>query len=305
MIDKPGIYEMSAEEYHADCCPEPSLSSSIAQLICNESLLHAWTYHHRLNPNATPEYSEAMDRGSICHALVLEGSTDKVHLIQAKKTEGSGKNKVETDEPVDDWRTNRAQEERDRARADGKYPILQCDWPEVLNMYLAAQVQLQAMKIDLSAGESEKVLVWQEPNGVWCRARLDWISKDRREVIDYKTTAATANPEVVSRTLFTNGYDIQEGFYRRGVRMVFGVEDARFRFLYQETKAPFAMSQNRLDEYAMGLGDKQVQFAIEEFGGALKSGKWPGYDPRTGIAPLPKWKEKAWTDKELRLLGIA
>lgn len=296
----PGIHSIPAPEYHRDPCDTPSLSSSIAQLICNASLLHAWTAHPKLNPDAAPEFSEAMDRGSICHELVLEGSTANAHLIQATKTEGSGKNKVDTGIPVDDFRTARAQEERDAARAIGKYPILQCDWPEVEAMYAAAREQMKAMKIDLSQGEAEKVLVWQEANGVWCRARLDWISKDRCDIIDYKTTAASANPEVVSRTLFTNGYDIQDAFYRRGVRMVFGVESPRFRFLYQESHSPYAMSSIALNPEAEMLADKRVLWAIEEFGKALESGQWPGYPTRTCHADLPNWLEKSWTEKEER-----
>lgn len=301
-MSKPGIYDMPASEYHADTGfgDVPLLSSSIAQLICNESLLHAWTAHPKLNPNAEREFSEAMDLGSICHALVLEGSTARIHLIRATKWEGSGKQRKDTGIIVDDWRTDAAKEERDQARAAGKFPLLQCDWPEVEAMYAAAQQQLKAMKIDLAQGEAEKVLIWQEDNGVWCKARLDWISKDRKQIIDYKTTGATANPDVVSRTLFTNGYDIQEAFYRRGVFKVFGIEDAHFRFLYQESKKPYAMSCVALDPIASTYADKLVFEAVEKFGAALKTNEWPGYPTRTCFAELPGYLEKKQEERELR-----
>lgn len=298
--------EISAERYHADPCEAPSLSSSIAQLLVNESPLHAWTAHPRLNPNAVREYSAPMDRGSICHALILEGRTDRVRLIQAKKTEGAGKNKVETDEPVDDFKTVRAREERDAARAEGKFPILQGDWPEVLAMYEAATVQLATFKPALftEGGEAEKTLVWfEEEFGIWCRARLDWISKDRKDVLDYKTTGSTANPDVVSRTLFTNGYDIQEAFYRRGVLKVFGIE-ARFRFVYQETNAPHAMSVIALDPMSKTFADRRVRSAMEKFAACLKSGVWPGYTTETCYAELPVWLEKQTEEKELNELHI-
>lgn len=295
------VLAVSAADYHADPCPAPSLSSSIAQLIVNESPLHAWTAHPRLNPDHVREYSQPMDKGSICHALLLEGRTDRVHLILATKTEGTGKNKVDTGIPVDDWRTARAQEERDTARAAGKFPILQCDWPEVEAMFDAGQSQLKAARIDLSQGDAEHTIKWQEPNGVWCRARLDWISKDRKDILDYKTTGVTANPDVVTRTLFSNGYDIQEAFYRRGVKAVYGI-DARFRFLYQETNAPYAMSVVRIGDNS--LGDKKVQYAIDTFGECLQSGVWPGYPMQTAVAVVPAYEEKKWTDRELRSLGI-
>jgi hypothetical protein len=297
---KPGIHDMSAESYHGDPCSAPSLSSSIAQLICNESPLHAWTAHPKLNPNAVREHSEAMDLGSICHALVLEGSTAKVHLIQATKKDKKGES---TGEIVTDWRTGDAQKERDEARAAGKYPILQCDWPAVEAMYAAARTQLAAMKIDLSEGEAEKTLIWQEDNGVWCRARLDWISRDRKRVLDYKTTGATANPDVVSRTLFSNGYEIQNAFYRRGVKAVFGV-DPGFVFAYQETSAPYAMSFVALDPMSEVYAEKRVHDAIETFGECLKSGIWPGYPARVCFAELPGYLEKQLEEKELRELHI-
>ncbi len=295
------VLEITAEQYHADPAPAPSLSSSIAQKLCNESPLHAWTAHPKLNPAAKREYSEGMDLGSICHALVLEGSTDKVHQIQATKTEGSGKNKVDTGIPVDDWRTGAAKQERDEARAAGKFPILQCDWPAVEAMHAAAQAQMKAFKIDLAEGESEKTLMWQEANGVWCRARLDWLSHDKKRIIDYKTTAGTANPDVVSRTLFAMGYDIQEAFYRRGVRALFGTEPT-FRFVYQETAAPCAMSVLALAGDSQMLADKKAYWAIETFGECLKSGVWPGYPQGICYATLQPWMEPHWLEKETREL---
>ena len=44
-------YDMTTDEYHADPCPEPSLSASIAETIWRESPNHARNEHPRLNPN--------------------------------------------------------------------------------------------------------------------------------------------------------------------------------------------------------------------------------------------------------------
>ena len=64
MITEPGIYTVAARDYHADCCPEPSLSSSLVKMICLSSALHAWQAHPRLSPAPAGDETEAMNIGS-------------------------------------------------------------------------------------------------------------------------------------------------------------------------------------------------------------------------------------------------
>lgn len=280
---KPGIHIVSADAYHADPCIEPSLSSSIAKLICNDSPLHAWTAHPRLNPAAINEESERFDIGTIAHALILEGE----QVAEILK--------------YPDWRTKEARAARDEARASGKYPILEKNWADIQAMLKAFDQQAAHFKEELFVnGEPEQTLIWQEDNGVWCRARLDWLSHDRKRIVDYKTTGATANPEVVSRTLFDNGYDIQEAFYRRGVNRLFGI-DPKFRFIYQETTAPYAVSILACGPDIQMLAEKKVMFAIEVFGDCLKTDTWPGFPVQTCYADLPEWREQSWLQKESRI----
>ena len=70
MITKPGVYDLPMAEYHADPCPEPSLSSSIIRLLCSASPLHAWTAHPRLNAAYVAEESDRFDVGTAAHALL-------------------------------------------------------------------------------------------------------------------------------------------------------------------------------------------------------------------------------------------
>ena len=44
-----GIYNILAEQYHADPCVTASLSSSIAKILIEQSPMHAWMAHPRLN----------------------------------------------------------------------------------------------------------------------------------------------------------------------------------------------------------------------------------------------------------------
>ena len=71
---KPGIYTMTAEEYHSDPADVPSLTASIAHIICSQSPLHAWANHPRLNPDFKREEQANWDVGTAAHALLLEGN---------------------------------------------------------------------------------------------------------------------------------------------------------------------------------------------------------------------------------------
>jgi hypothetical protein len=48
-----GIHDTTAVDYHADPCPEPSLSAHIAALLCARSPRHAWAAHPKLNPTSS------------------------------------------------------------------------------------------------------------------------------------------------------------------------------------------------------------------------------------------------------------
>ncbi|HYR45035.1 MAG TPA: hypothetical protein VER98_18535, partial [Terriglobia bacterium] len=124
MLDTPGIYTISADEYHADCCPTPSLSASIATILIQQSPLHAKSAHPRLTENPVREEERHLDLGRLCHALMLEGD-DIAVVIEA-----------------DNYRTRAAQEARDAARSIGKCPLLAKEMVEVREMMLECRAQL-------------------------------------------------------------------------------------------------------------------------------------------------------------------
>ena len=286
---------VSVEAYHADPCPQPSLSASMCKIFDGESPLHAWTAHPRLNPAWQPEDpSKIFDLGTVCHALLLEGA-DVAHVIAATNKEG---------EPVTDWRTRVAQLERDAARTAGKIPLLAHQVPEVAAMIQAATVQLAEHKDARDVfrdGKPEQTLIWQEEGGIWCRARLDWLSDSRLKIADYKTTSGSANPETISRLMIASGWDIQAAFYLRGLEAL----DPRpgvtreFRFVVQETFPPYVLCVLGLAPEWQWSGQSKVSRAIELWRKCITDDRWPGYPDRTVYPDLPKWEEERITRKEL------
>lgn len=277
-----GIHSIPAAAYHADPAEAPSLSAGICKQLLTGSPLHAWSAHPRLNPAYREERKDVFDFGSAAHAALLEG-LDICQVVDA-----------------DDWRTKSARDERDAVREDGKVPLLRKDHERLCELVDTVRGQVVEMDVMPSVlaefGRPERTLIWQEPNGVWCRARPDWLHADGRMIDDVKTTSALANPQAWARKqLWAYGYDVQAAFYRRGHRALTGVTPD-WRFVVCESNPPYAVSVVGLSEWALDLADRKVERAIELWGRSLATDDWPGYSRQVTIVDPPAWEEAQFAE---------
>ncbi|MDD2657781.1 MAG: PD-(D/E)XK nuclease-like domain-containing protein [Candidatus Pacebacteria bacterium] len=277
----PGAYKLSFEDYLADPCPDPSLSrSSIVDLL--DCPARAWFNHPRLNPQPPEEENETkFDIGKAAHDLLLEGG-DSIFLVEG----------------FDDWRKKEAQQARDAARGIGKTPLLEKQYETACQMAAVAAVAIRECTelgiTNLRAeGDPELTYIWQEKNGIWCRCRPDWISKDRRLCLDVKTTGKRANPESLSRHISDMGYEIQSAFYLRGIKSI-DREEPNFVFLFIEDSPPYMCSFMGLSLEFSDMGDQKVNRAIRLWRECLSSGKWPSYPNRICYADAPPWSLASW-----------
>jgi hypothetical protein len=275
------VLEIPADRYHADdISGAPCLSSSIANLLLTASPAHARAAHPKLNPGYERTSDEKFDRGTAAHQLLLEGSDDRVFVIHA-----------------DNWRTKDAQLMRDEAREQGRIPLLASQWREVKEMVDQVRDQIADHPArPLTVGRPEQTLVWEE-DGVWCKARLDWLRDDHAEVWDVKTTSRSANPQAWARTVWSTGYAVQAAFYRRGVRACFGV-DPEWRWLVVENAPPYALSVSTLAPDAWAIADAQVDAAIARWRTCLESDEWPAYRAEVAHIEAPGWLESQWLQYE-------
>lgn len=286
-MTSPGIHTITAADYHADPCEQPSLSASMAHILCTQSPAHAKAKHPRLNPDYAREDEAKFDIGQASHALLLEGR-NAVSVVGAT-----------------DWRTKEAKLLRDEARAQGQIPLLTDQWREVQAMVASTREQLDRVVVDpplFTDGKPELTLVWED-SGVTCRSRLDWLRDDMAAIDDYKSTSRSANPESWSRTLFGIGADIQAAFYLRGLAAVAGAAVAgmaEFRWVVQETFPPYALSVMSLTPAALELADSKVEYALGVWRRCFETGEWPAYPTRVCYADLPGWMEAQWLEKEER-----
>ena len=277
-----GRHIISFEEYLADPCPIPSLSRSTIKDLVSKTPRHAFWNHPKLNQEYKPEESAtAFDIGTAAHSVFLQGDNIAVCLN------------------FDDWRKKEAKEARDDARSNGLIPLLSEQYDNVLAMAEAGRKALKnsEMAIDIKDGFSEVTYIWKEGE-TYCRIRVDWICNERIIILDYKTSSVPANPESYSRIVVNNGLDIQDSFYRRGVREVENTEPA-FIFMVQEVEPPHLCSFIELDMQFRDMGEQKVKRGLHLWRECMKSGKWPGYSEGIYTIEPPAYSLAAWETKQL------
>lgn len=277
-----GVYKMLMDEYQADPCPEPSLSSGIIKILINECAAKARFNHPRLNPIIQTSNGSKFDLGTACHSLMLEGDNIAEPL------------------DFDDWRTKASKEKAGEVRNAGKIPMLRKQYDEAMLIVSSAEEQLIESDIPftnlIEQGDSELSYIWKEKNGVWCRIRPDWISKDRKHVVDLKFTGLNASPYDYSRQMDNVGYDIQAAFYTRGIKKIEKVEP-KFTFFVIETSPPYLACPMSLAPAFMHLGKQKCLTAIEHWKHHLETNDWPGYPKRICYVDPPGWSATKWEER--------
>jgi hypothetical protein len=263
----PGIYDIPADQYHADPVPGGSLSSTGARKILQAPAKFA---HERAA--APPASTDAMEFGTAAHSLVL----------------GDGPDLVRVD--WDNWKSKAAQQERAEVRAGGGVPLLPHQYDQAHAMAKAVRQHPRAAEL-LAAGEAEQTFIWLDTGtGVWCRSRVDWLpplGPGRLTVVDYKTTT-DASLSAIQQDIYRWGYHQQAAFYLDGVLAVLGVK-AHFEFIFQEKTAPYLVSTVQLTPDDLQLGAARNQRAREIYAECTTTGIWPGYGDDTHYLSLPPW----------------
>jgi hypothetical protein len=293
-VDKPGVYlDISEKDYHADPCVLPSLSSSIAKVLYDESPFHARYWHPRLNPQGVDDEKpdRPMDIGSAVHKFILGRGRD-VEMV-----------------PFDDYRKNDARAAGAAIRVAGKIPLLQSDAAavEVLNAAVVEQLA------DLGRGDiftrcnTEVTLIWEDIGGIWCRARLDALPIDAGQMVhltlpELKTTDGSADVDVWgSRAYFNNGNDIQAAFYRRGLfALLPELRTVNFEHVVMEQRPPNAVNILTASNQSSIEADRIVDTAMMVWAECMKTGQWPSY--QGGVIETANWRSVKREEKNLALL---
>jgi hypothetical protein len=264
-----GVYDIPADQYHADCVEGGSLSSSGARKLLPPScpaLFKAW------RDGQLVEEAEHFDVGRAAHALVL-GVGDPIRVIDA-----------------DDWRSKAAREQRDEARANGETPVLAGQWAEIEAMATKLREHpVAGGLLEASVGVAEQTLVWRdEASGVWCRALVDWLC---RWVVDYKALRAV-DPDSMSKAIANYGYNLQAAWYLDGVRALGLDVEPAFLFVAQMKTPPYLVATYQLSPDDIGRGQQLARKARDLYARCAERDEWPGYaDHQVLSVSMPVWAQ--------------
>lgn len=284
---KTGIYyDMHHEIYHNDPCDNPSLSNSIIRPLLDCSPYHAWALHPKLGKEDSflsqmkkPISSEAMDFGSVIHAMIL----------------GKGEQIV----PIDalDFKSSRARKEKEEALANGQIPILV---HKLEKLYLLSQNFLDQMKENplcedfFKEGHSEVSLLWEE-KGINCRARIDRLPKDKNSPIyDIKTTSLKDESWAYQ---LQNKNRTQSEFYKKGISKILKETRPSMRFIICHLDFPFRISIFELSEDLILLAKAECKKAIEIWGDCIKNNKWDDFSNEIKTIRSTPWIEAKYEEK--------
>lgn len=276
-IDKPGVYEISADDYHRDPVIGGSLSSTGARRLLAPSC--PALFKHQLGHPPTP--TDEMTFGSAVHKLVL-GRGAEIDEVEA-----------------DSWRTNVAKEAKRASLAAGRIPLLTKELAAAKKVAAAmlGNPVVRAL-LDPERGKTEQTIVWQAAEtGVWCRAMLDYLPhavSGRRLIAADVKTCPSAAPEKISRAVWDLGYFIQDAWYLEGLRVLGVGEQPAMAFIFAEKSAPYLTNVVQLNHLALEAGAHYARQARLIYAECVANDSWPGYSSEIELIELPPWAQTVY-----------
>lgn len=310
-ITVPGVYDIPAEQYHADPVPGGSLSSTGARKLLPPSCpaRYRWWVDNGQHPKP------AWDIGHAAHKVVLGAGPGLARV------EGTGAS-------PEDWRTNADKAAVAAVRATGGVPLKPSAYEAVHAMADAIRAHPLAAALftprgrpdlgDRGTGLAEQTLIWQDQQtGVWCRALLDYLpwftlhtadgarpatapAHPGRLIIPEYKTAASLEDDAVERAIHDRGYHIQLAWYLAGVRALgLAGDDARAVLVMQEKTPPYLIRVVEPPATTMRIAAAQCRHALHIYAACVASGQWPGYSDDVDWIGLPSWAEYRLSEEYL------
>jgi hypothetical protein len=269
---QPGLYDIPAELYHQDPIPGGSLSSTGIRRLTDCPARFKYFLDH-------PEpYKPEFEFGTAAHTVIL----------------GNGPELVVVDEKR--WDTDETKARVAAIRAAGNVPLKAearqriDDMAEVLARHPEA-----ADLLTPGSGIAEQSAFWPDDNGIWRRARFDWLRPE--EIVDYKT-ARSVHPDALQKAVNEHGYHQQERWYLKiAVELGLIPPSGSFKFICQEKQPPYLVTVAELDFPAQVIGDELNDRALHTYAMCLSTGHWPAYSEGTHHISLPPWVERKYAQE--------
>lgn len=248
----------------------PSYGSTTLKTLLDKSPAHA--LYEKLNPkDPTP----AMEFGTLFHQVMSDGLLSVVEQPRLDLRTKDGKTLKEAFD-----------------RELGTRSPVNADQYEALREMHASIFQNEFLRGLLSEGEHETNHFWSDQ--VQCKCRPDFISADKKVILDFKTTENASFKEF-QKSVVKYSMHLQAAFYMDGVKISTGVEPNKFILVAIEKKAPYALSIFPLDEATIEAGRVLYKKALQTLAFCEETSTWPSYSPHPQMMNLPHW---AWPEEE-------
>lgn len=296
LIDKPGIYAMSLEEYHGQCCVGPSVSSSGLRKIFdpNSSPAHFWD-ESSLNPARAPvKENEAMILGRAAHHLILEEPDfDKLFVIRPEQAPDgrawNGNNKT-----CIAW-----MEERRKAGIT----VLTSAQMEKINGMRAA-IEAHAHAPGILRGGVELSFIWQdEETGIWLKSRPDSVPMYEATGADLKCVGSVSD-RFIANAMRDRGYVQQGALVGDAFKNLLGVDLETFSFVFTEQDRPHCVRLESIHPEDYDRGWHANRAALRLLAKCLKDNYWPGPENRNGDGNFFSLSKEAREKMDVRLAQI-
>jgi hypothetical protein len=264
-IKKPGIFELSNEEYHN----QPGLNkSALVQLA--KSPAHYFEWYHAQEEEPT----KAMVIGTAIHTAILEPDKFVQSIIIAPQVDKRTK-------------AGKAEWESFQEKAKGKIILTQDEADAIAGMKESIYHNIAAYDL-LLEGVAEQSVFFKDPvHSFLCKVRPDFYTSDK-EVVDVKT-CLDASYDGFSRAIANFKYHWQAWWYLNGLTAVTGVKHNKFIFLAVEKEPPYAMAIYEATKDMLKIAEHQVAPLLDVYAECLKTDVWPGYYDELQNIELPRW----------------
>jgi len=275
-----GIHRgISHDDYHADPCEEPSLSSHMAGVLLGKSPQHAWRAHPRLGNMAKSNHSDTMDSGSVLHKLVY-GVGPEIVVVDAE-----------------DWRTKAAQTARKEAREQGAIAMLSHKMREAKE---EAAVIIDGFPVPINECYVELTVVWFDAElNIWCRARIDSWHAQTATIYDLKTcenlVAAASGAQCIRF-----GYDIQAAAYIEGMETCLPDLAGLVQFKFHFVEPGIKPCTPELSGELLELGRRKWNRAKAIWAQCLATNNWQG--PQITRIEAPPWAMAQDMEQQLKAI---
>jgi hypothetical protein len=294
----PGIYSgIPIDRYHsAECCIEPSISSSGLRTIFNKSPKHYW-YNSVYNPKRSTKETgtEAKILGQATHHLLLGEQKFLSKFAIRPDTIGN--------EP---WQGNRkACKMWLAAKAEAGLTVVTPDMIERITGMAQSLREEPLVQNGILNGLIEHSIIWKDKEtGIWLKSRPDALPNDSADFSDLKTTTSVMW-EDLRRSIREFGYFQQAAMVAEGCQQVLGIAMNSFSLVFVESREPYATQIVAIKDGDIQRGIQANRYALRKFADCLSSGKWPGPGEDFNDAKYIEMTEWAQKDIDARIkLGL-